>query len=141
MIKSYRIVDGYVKKAEGSSIPDGFTEYTVGQEPAELKALLDEEALKKLVADGEALVEAHIQEPIDAYNKAHSVKFRDAHSCANYKDEATYPHHLFCADAWAFNVAVWEASRAIQVQVFTEVIPQPTAEEFKAMLPVYAGVV
>ena len=100
-----------------------------------------EQIQAELIASGEALVEAHIQEPIDAYNKANGVKFKDAHSCANYKDEATYPHHLFCADAWAFNVAVWEASRAIQVQVFTEVIPQPTAEEFKAMLPVYVGVV
>lgn len=91
------------------------------------------------IKNAESSVEKHIQDPIDIYNIANGVKFAHAHSCANYKDMTGYAHQQFCIDIWDFNVAVWEAARTIQVDVLTNTIPQPTPEEFVAMLPVFNG--
>lgn len=42
----YKIVDSYPQVGQGLDIPDGFIEYTIGQEPKDLKNALDIEALK-----------------------------------------------------------------------------------------------
>lgn len=101
--------------------------------------LTQEELEAKMISDGETLVEAHIQAPVDAYNAANGVKFAHAHSCANYKDEINYIHQPFCLEAWNFNVAVWEASRLIQIDILAGTIPEPTPEEFITMLPVFGA--
>jgi len=97
------------------------------------------EALEKLVSDGEALVEAHIQKPITAYNKAKGVKFSDAHNCETWSRDATYEHQAFCIAAWEFHKAVFVAGRALQATILASGEPYPIAEEFKAMLPKFGA--
>lgn len=106
-------------------------------EPYEIPEPTQAEIITQMIADGERLIEAHIQKPIDEYNLANGVNFAHAHTCANYKDEVGYAHQAFCQQAWSFNVAVWEAGRLIQTDVLAGTIPAPTSEEFITMLPVF----
>jgi hypothetical protein len=101
--------------------------------------LTQEQIIAQMITDGESIIIAHIQKPIDDYNATNGTAFAHAHTCANYKDETGYTHQAFCQQAWSFNVTVWEAGRAIQTDVLAGTIPAPTAEEFKAMLPVFGA--
>lgn len=94
----------------------------------------------ELKQQGESITVNHIQSVIDAYNDAHSLSFRDVHSCANYKDMTGYTHQQFCIDVWNFNVAVWEELRNVIMPSIDFANP-PTEAEFISMLPVYNGVV
>jgi hypothetical protein len=68
--------------------------------------LTQEEIIAQMIADGESIIIAHIQKPIDDYNATNGTAFAHAHTCANYKDESGYTHQAFCQQAWSFNVAV-----------------------------------
>lgn len=144
MIKAYKIVNSkaqlgtYTKQ---TYVPSDFTPYTVGQEPQELIDAMAYKTPEELVALGESAVTSHIQEPINSYNNTHGTKFGSVHNCANYKDSAGYTHKQFCMDVWLFNVEVWEAARAMQETVLSGIPPIPTEAEFKALLPIYVGVV
>ena len=54
-----------------------------------------------------------IQARVDEYNLANGTKFDNVHNCESYSRTVGYTHQIFCAQVWTWNVAVWEAVRAI----------------------------
>lgn len=96
---------------------------------------INAEAIQKMIADGEALVESHVQAEVDKYNEANGTNFTNVDSCNKYVLQDTYAHQQFCIDVVAFNCLVWETAR--QLQADGEVGADTTAEEFIAMLPVF----
>jgi hypothetical protein len=98
------------------------------------------EAFRALKEVGEVLVTNLIQQRVDTYNAAHGLVFESAHSCSNYRDIAGYTHRQFCDDIWLWNVAVWEAARAIMYAVVIGARTAPSEAELLAELPAYEGV-
>lgn len=85
----------------------------------------------------EQLINKYIQAEVDKYNKAQGTAFNSIHSCGNYRHDVSYTHQPFCAEVWAWNINVWEASRNILYNVSQGVEPILTAEEFISKLPVF----
>jgi len=129
LVEGYIEVDDSVVNGMIQNVDDSFSNPTK----------TPEQIIAKMIEDGEIIIQAHIQTPIDEYNLANGVKFAHAHTCANYKDEVGYIHQEFCQQAWSFNVATWEAGRLIQIDVLAGTITAPTPEEFIAMLPVFGA--
>ncbi len=65
-----------------------------------MTVLTQEQLILQKIAEGETIVEAHIQEPITAYNLANGVKFSDAHNCETWSRDDAYEHQLFCIAVW-----------------------------------------
>ena len=91
------------------------------------------EAIQKMIADGEAVVESHVQAEVDKYNEANGTNFTDVDSCNKYVLQDTYAHQQFCIDIVAFNCLVWKTAR--QLQADGTVGMDTTEEEFIALLP------
>jgi len=83
-----------------------------------------------LIANLEAATVNHIQSAVDEYNKLHGLTYKDVHSCGNYRHDIGYTHQEFCANVWAWNVAVWEKCRELLA-----IGEELTAEELIAQLP------
>lgn len=62
----YKIVAGYPQTGQGLDIPDGFTEYTIGKEPKELKDALGVEALKDAKQTAAQTITSDYQKAIQA---------------------------------------------------------------------------
>jgi hypothetical protein len=98
------------------------------------------EILTAQLQDAVTLVTESIQARVDVYNVGHGLMFTDVHNCESYSRVTGYSHQQFCTDVWLWSVAMWEAARAIQVDVISGNRTMPTATEFIAELPAYAGV-
>lgn len=103
--------------------------------------VLDDKVLAKLQvkfrSECEQAISALIQSEVDAYNAANNVIFADVHSCQAYAGVDGYSHQAFCAAVWAWNVAVWEASRLVIAAVIAGERAVPTVSELLAELPVF----
>ncbi len=104
-------------------------------------ATIDAENIASVITQGEAVVDGLIQGQIDTYNNAHGTKFRSVDSCYKFLKKAAYPHHQFCNDIVDYAIEIWEVARAIQDGLIADIPPNPTEEEFIALLPVYSGAV
>jgi len=98
---------------------------------------INAEAIQKMIADGEALVESHVQVEIDKYNEEHGVHFTDVDSCHKYTGQDGYIHQQFCVDIVAYNTSCWEKARIAQQDGV--VTMNTTAEEFLAVLPAFGA--
>lgn len=114
----------------GSKPREGFTEYTVGSEPAELKALLDADAQVQLFNHFTSLVDATITAKITAYNKANSVAFANADAFTKYAINTSSQHHAIANQFITWIDNLWATARQYQATA-TEV---PTDAEFQAVL-------
>ena len=92
-------------------------------------------AVLKMIADGEKLVEGHVQLEVLKYNEANGVRFTNVDSCAKYISIESYPHVDFCKAIVEFNALCWTAARDAQADGSVDL--DTTEDEFKAMLPVY----
>ena len=133
MRKTQVYIAGIPTMVEDSKIVGNARYYTSIGVVDEAKEL--EVATLKQIADGEALVESHVQEQIDIYNEANGVRFNSVDSCSKYVGQTAYEHQPFCVAILAFNCATWEAARLAQID--GRVTADTTAEEFIAMLPVF----
>lgn len=88
-------------------------------------------------ADMVKAIEAHIQIPINDYNKANNTLFESVHNCATYLNVPTYTHYEFCEKIVKFNVDVWEKGRSIEAEVLAGIRPMPTLDELIDELPVF----
>lgn len=138
---AYKIeADGSLKKGSYLSIPEGFTEYTVGQEPAELKPFLDADILSKKINLFTNYVNDLIIAEIEAYNKASGTVFSSPEGVEKF-NKAGASHYAFANSLsnWIVSddplVGIWKKARKIQADVVSGLITEPTREEFIAMLP------
>ncbi|MFT7880824.1 MAG: hypothetical protein ABXS91_10570 [Sulfurimonas sp.] len=137
-MKHYRLPDGSLRgidKGQEELVKADWSELTAEEFDALRNPPMTEEGYKNL---GQDLAAKHIQDVIEAYNQAHGLSFKDAHSCANYMGVDGYTHQQFCIDIWAFNVQVWEEVRNVILPGIDFTNP-PTEAEFIAMLPAYHG--
>lgn len=67
-----------------------------------------------------------IQARVDEYNLANGTAFTNVHNCESYSRTTGYTHQAWCLEVWTWNVAVWEAVRALATI--------PTDTEFQAVL-------
>ena len=102
---------------------------------------IDAENIATVITQGEAVVDGLIQGQIDTYNTAHGTKFRSVDSCDKFIRRVSYPHNQFCSDIVNYAIDIWEVARAIQDGLIADIPPNPTEEEFIALLPPYSGVV
>lgn len=98
------------------------------------------EILQRRIHEASGAVTTLIQSQVDAYNQAHGLAFDSVHNCESYSRVDGYTHQQFCIDVWNWNVAAWEAARAILADVEAGERDMPTVAEFLADLPVYEGV-
>jgi hypothetical protein len=86
-------------------------------------------------------IESIVQAKIDKYNADHNLAFTGIEGMAKYIRRPTYSHYQFALDVLDWNEDLWEKTDDIKRDVLSNVIPQPTPEEFDAMLPEYTGVI
>ena len=146
--------DGTVARGSGTAVPDGFNiDFSLIQldEDGNFYKFYNQDgtpdidkcntkSLEDLVEAGEVVVKQYVQDVVNDYNKTHNIKFENVYNCAVYKDIDDYEHQQFCIDVLAFNAAVWQKAREIQVDIVEGNIETPTDEEFRNMLPAYDGV-
>ena len=109
---------------------EDWIEYTVGQEPAELKVLLDAEAQVQLFNHFTSMTDAHISNKITEYNKANEVAFAGADAFTKYAINTSSQHYAIANQFITWIDNVWSAVRTYQATA-TEV---PTDEQFQAVL-------
>lgn len=102
--------------------------------------LPEAEILERRIQKVTAAVTSLVHSQVAAYNQAHGIAFENVHNCESYSRAEGYTHRQFCLDVWAWNVAVWEAARAILADVESGDRSMPTVAELLAELPVYEGV-
>lgn len=108
----------------------GWKAYTVGQEPAELKVLMDADAQVQLFNHFTSLVDATITAKITAYNKANGVAFANADAFTKYAINTSSQHYAIANQFITWIDNLWATARQYQATA-TEV---PTDEEFQAVL-------
>jgi len=64
----YKIENGKHSIGSGSKIPEGFTEYTIGQEPLELKALLELDTQAQVITRLKSLYLGVVQDKLDEFD-------------------------------------------------------------------------
>lgn len=115
-------------------------EYTVGQEPAELKAFLDAEAFKAKIRTFTGYVDETIMAEITAYNEANYTVFTSPEGLEKY-NKVGASHYAFASSMseWIISddplIGIWKKAREVQAQVLAGTLDEPTKEEFIAMLP------
>lgn len=119
------LATGYPEVGISSIVPLGFVEYTVGQEPAELKALLDAEVMEELIAHYKRLylgvVDAKLKE-LD-YDSLATVKL--------WEGDATF-------GVEASKILTWyKAIIAYNYALLTAGPPPPSEEDYLLGLPIY----
>ena len=120
--------EGY--SVANTNVDGTFIEYTVGQEPAELKALMDADAQKQLFNHFTSMVDKTINAKITAYNEANGVAFAGADAFTKYAINVGSQHNAIANKFITWIDTLWATARAYQLSA-TEV---PTDEEFQAVL-------
>lgn len=89
----------------------------------------------------ENAIKSHIQAQVDVFNAANGLSISDIYHCHMYGNSEGYTHKQACSDLWAWNVAVWEYARQVQIDVIAETRVAPTVAELIAELPAYTGAI
>ena len=126
----YKLIGTDRETGTGEVVPEGFTEYIVGQEPSELKALLDADEQVRLFNHFTGLVDKTITAKIQAYNEANGVAFAGADAFTKYAINTSSQHHAIANQFITWIDNLWAEARTYQATA-TEV---PTDAEFQAVL-------
>lgn len=91
---------------------------------------IESDTLKSAIDGFTTKTTEFIQARVDEYNLANGTAFTNVHNCESYSRTIGYTHQVWCLQVWTWNVAVWEAVRALATI--------PTETEFKAILDAVA---
>ena len=128
MINSYKIENSKILGFCGAYVPTGYTEYTVGQEPEDLKALMDVEAQAQLIAHYKGLYLGVVSDKLKEldYDSLATVKL--------WEGDATFGAEATKILAWYKSIISYNYALITSVNAGGAI---PTDAEYLAGIPAY----